>query len=75
VVTRCLAKALLRRPGAPELVEELGRWEEADAAAPADPDLPTVTVGVAPTAVATTRLGAPGAPAVPRAGRISLTST
>ena len=92
VVARCLAKDPLRRPGTLELVEELGRWEEADgthgtftratwlpapvaadltalraaplpeeahAAAPADPDLPTVTVGVAPTAVATARLGAP----------------
>ncbi|MFJ3983712.1 outer membrane protein assembly factor BamB family protein [Streptomyces fungicidicus] len=92
VVARCLAKDPSRRPGAPEIVEELGRWEEADgthgtfaratwlpapvaadltalraaplpeeapAPGPADPDLPTVTVGVAPTAVATARLGAP----------------
>ncbi|MFD4338008.1 PQQ-binding-like beta-propeller repeat protein [Streptomyces anulatus] len=30
VVARCLAKDPLLRPGAPELVEELGRWEGAD---------------------------------------------
>ncbi|MCX5410825.1 PQQ-binding-like beta-propeller repeat protein [Streptomyces sp. NBC_00059] len=30
VVTRCLAKDPLRRPGVPELIEELGGWEGAD---------------------------------------------
>ncbi|MFI8949033.1 PQQ-binding-like beta-propeller repeat protein [Streptomyces sp. NPDC053750] len=95
VVARCLAKDPQRRPGVPELIGELGRWEAADGArgtftpgtwlpAPvaadvtalrtvplplpeeaatttADADLPTVTVGAAPTAVATARLGAPPA--------------
>ncbi|MFB7851650.1 PQQ-binding-like beta-propeller repeat protein [Streptomyces sp. NPDC056053] len=32
VVGRCLAKDPLRRPGVPELVAELGRWEGADGA-------------------------------------------
>ncbi|MEU5659363.1 PQQ-binding-like beta-propeller repeat protein [Streptomyces sp. NPDC047737] len=32
VVTRCLAKDPLRRPGVPELIEELGGWEGADVA-------------------------------------------
>ncbi|MGV9288635.1 outer membrane protein assembly factor BamB family protein [Streptomyces sp. NPDC003719] len=93
VVARCLAKNPQRRPDVPELIEELGRWEGADATggtftratwlpapvaadvtasaagplpeqavtATADAGLPTVTVGTAPTAVATVRLDVPPA--------------